>query len=407
MDADVTDTPDTRPADRAPDAGGRRHRLRWAALGAVVLLAASSGVGWTLVGKLEGNITTDTATAAELRTHERERPPARVREARNILLIGSDNRGGGNGRYGRDSGTQRSDTTILLHLAAGGGSATAVSIPRDLMVEVPACTGPGSEPTQPGFAQFNSAFQSGGPACTIRTVEKLSGIRVDHHVIVDFTGFTELVDAVHGVEVCLKEPVNDTAARLDLPAGRQVLDGEKALGYVRARYALGDGSDTDRMDRQQRFLAALVKKVQSNGVLLNPARLYPVLDAATSSVTTDPGLDSLEELYELAAALRDVPTDHVRFLTVPRRPYAPNPNRDELIQPDAAELFGSLRDDEPVEVTPERKPAGESGHERDHLPATRVDGTSAAGAAPVPPSGPAAPSPTYRGTSADQDTCHE
>ncbi|MCM2579218.1 LCP family protein [Streptomyces sp. MTZ3.1] len=403
----MTDSPDTSPTARAVDVGDRRHRLRWAALGAVALLAASSGVGWGLVRELDANITTDTSTAAELRSHEHERPPARVAEARNILLIGSDNRGDGNGRYGRDTGTQRSDTTILLHLAAGGESVTAVSIPRDLMVTVPACTGPDGEPTQPGFAQFNSAFQAGGPACTIRTVEKLSGIRIDHHVIVDFTGFTGLIDAVHGVEVCLKYPVKDTAAHLELPAGRQVLAGEDALGYVRARHALGDGSDTDRMDRQQQFLAALVKKVQSNGVLLNPARLYPVLDAATSSITTDAGLDSLEELYELAAALRDVPTDHVRFLTVPRRPYPPNPNRDELTQPDAAELFGSLRDDEPVEVTPERNRAGERGSDDDPASAEEVDEASAAGTASASPRPPATPPTTYRGTTADRDTCDQ
>ncbi len=109
---------------------------------------------------------------------------------------------------------------------------------------------------------FNQAFQLGGSACTIRTVEKLTDIRVDHHVVVDFHGFKEMVDAVDGVEVCLREPVDDQAAKLRLPAGRVTLNGEQALGYVRARKTLGDGSDTERMERQQRFLGALVNKVQ-------------------------------------------------------------------------------------------------------------------------------------------------
>ena len=200
---------------------------------------------------------------------------------------------------------------------------------------------------------FNYAFQKGGSACTIRTVEKLTNIRVDHHMVVDFHGFKDMVDAVDGVEVCLTEPIDDKAAKLRLPAGRVTLDGEQALGYVRARKSLGDGSDTDRMDRQQRFLGALVNKVQSNDVLLNPVKLYPVLDAATSSLTTDPGLASLRGLYELVRGMRDIPTERVQFLTVPRESYVYNANRDQLVEPEAERLFERLRTDAPVTVTKE------------------------------------------------------
>ncbi|PNG97865.1 LCP family protein [Streptomyces malaysiensis] len=345
-DADVT----TDSSDPIP-----RRRRRWPrvlALGMAVLVLSASGVGWWFYERLDGNIRTDTRTAHELRKYEAERPVSVVRDAQNILLIGSDNRGGeGNGKYGRDTGTQRSDTTILLHLQAGGRSATAVSIPRDLMVDIPACDRPGGKPAQARFAQFNWAFQTGGAACTIRTVEKLTGIRVDHHVIVDFNGFKRLVNAVGGVEMCLKEPVDDDDAHLKLPAGRQVLHGEQALGYVRARYSIGDGSDTERIGRQQEFMSSLVKKVQSNGVLLNPAKLYPVLNAATSSLTTDPGLDSLKDLYDLVRGLRDIPREKIRFLTIPRQPYTYNKNRDELVQPDADRLFRQLRLDRPVPVS--------------------------------------------------------
>ncbi|NBE56736.1 LytR family transcriptional regulator [Streptomyces sp. YC537] len=318
-------------------------------------MLAAAGVGWSLYKKLDGNITEDTGTAAELERYEKERPAPSVHNAQNILLIGSDTRkGDGNGRYGQDAGTQRSDTTILLHLAADRKSATAVSVPRDLMVDLPACRRPDGSHSRPQFAQFNWAFEFGGAACTIRTVEKLTKIRVDHHMIVDFQGFKKMVDAVDGVEVCLKEPIDDPDAKLKLAAGMRKLNGEQALGYVRARKSLGNGSDTERMDRQQQFLGALVNKVQSNGVLLNPTRLYPVLDAATSALTTDPAIAGLTDLYELVRSMRNIPTDRVQFLTVPRRSYTYDPNRDELVQPDAGRLFDRLRTDAPVQVSPRK-----------------------------------------------------
>ncbi|RII15122.1 putative transcriptional regulator YwtF [Streptomyces sp. YIM 130001] len=333
-------------------AGRRRHWLRWTALGASVVVLAAAGVGWSLYRKLEGNITQDTGTASELERYDKERPPPSKHDALNILLIGSDTRAGsGNKPYGRDVGSQRSDTTILLHLAADRKSATAVSLPRDLMVDLPSCRKANGSRTKEQFAQFNGAFQVGGAACTIRTVEKLTKVRIDHHMVVDFQGFKKMVDAVDGVVVCLKNPVDDPDSRLKLSAGRHRLDGEQALGYVRARKTLGNGSDTDRMDRQQQFLAALVKKVQSNGVLLNPTKLYPVLDAATSSLTTDPALAGLTDLYDLVRSMRNIPTEKVQFLTVPRQSYEYDANRDELVQPAAGRLFEQLRKDAPLHVS--------------------------------------------------------
>ncbi|MGC9378570.1 LCP family protein [Streptomyces sp. MH13] len=367
----------------------RRRRLGCSGIAVAVLAVAALGVGWTVYTRLDGNITSDDAAAAELARYAEERPAALVRGARNVLVIGSDSRSGdGNARYGRDSGTERSDTTILLHLAADRDSATAVSLPRDLMVDVPGCRRPDGSRTAPVFTQFNHAFEAGGSACTIRTLERLTGIRIDHHVVVDFQGFTEMVDALDGVEVCLREPVDDEDAELRLPAGRVTLDGEQALGYVRARTSLGDGSDTDRMDRQQRFLGALVNKVQSDDVLLNPVKLYPVLDAATSSLTTDPDLASLRGLYDLVRRLRGIPAERVQFLTVPRESYAGDPNRDQLVEPDAEKLFTRLRTDEPVAVaaTAGRDTATGSGNPRDPGPGD-------------------SPAPTFSGNTAAKDIC--
>ena len=146
----------------------RRRRRRWTrvgTLGVTAVVAAAVGTASAIYAKLDGNITPDEAAAAELARYERERPTSLVRDARNILVIGSDSRSGpGNGRYGRDPGTERSDTTILLHLSAGRRSATAVSIPRDLMVDVPACLRRDGSRAEPMFAMFNHAFESGGSA---------------------------------------------------------------------------------------------------------------------------------------------------------------------------------------------------------------------------------------------------
>jgi LCP family protein required for cell wall assembly len=369
----------------------RRRRRRWLRYGglAVAVLAVGAGVGgWVLYMKLDGNITPDEAAARELARYEKERPTALVKGAQNILVIGSDSRSGdGNGRYGRDSGTERSDTTILLHLSAGRHTATAMSLPRDLMVDVPSCLRPDGTRSEPAFTMFNYAFETGGSACTIRTVEKLTDIRVDHHVVIDFHGFKEMVDAVDGVQVCLKEPIDDKAARLKLPAGRVTLDGEQALGYVRARKSLGNGSDTGRMERQQRFLGALVNKVRSNDVLLNPVKLYPVLDAATSSLTTDPALASLRGLYQLVRGLRDIPPERVQFLTVPRESYVYDANRDQLVEPEAQKLFERLRTDTPLTVTKE------------------VPRDSGAKSTNSPPDDGDTPAPTFSGNTAADDHC--
>ncbi|WP_338703736.1 LCP family protein [Streptomyces sp. Q6] len=387
----------------------RRRWLRYTAIGAAFLVLVVGGAGWIAYEKLSGNIREDTDAASELARYEKERPTVLVDGAQNLLLIGSDSRAGENGKYGRNDGTQRSDTTILLHVAADRKSATAVSFPRDLMVDVPACRTSDGTRTEPMFAMFNYAFEVGGSACTIRTVEKMTGIRIDHHMVVDFQGFKNMVDAVDGVEVCLDKPIDDPDSHLKLAAGRHLLDGEQALGYVRARKTLGNGSDTDRMDRQQRFLGALVEKVQSNGVLLNPARLYPVLDAATSSLTTDPGLASLRGLYDLVRGLRGISTDRLQFLTVPRESYVYNANRDQLVEPAAEQLFTRLRTDAPLVVTKET-PAdtqtesdssgiSEEGDEYvesgDYEEEWEEDGK---GSSP-------SPAPTFRGNTAAQDGC--
>jgi len=407
------------PADQD---GGRRSfaRRHWMALtgGVLALLMLATGtLAWLAYRKLDGNIETDRVTGTLL-DRASDRPVRGDGQAENILLIGSDDRSGANGAYG-GSGGQRSDTAILLHLAADRRHATAVSIPRDAMVSVPACELPDGTRSRQVFTQFNLAFETGGPACTIRTVEKLSGIRIDHHLILDFTGFKKMVDAVGGVEVCVPRAIHDRDAKLDLSAGRQTLHGEQALGYVRVRESLGDGSDTQRMGRQQQFLASLLRKVQSQGVLLNPAKLWPLLDAATSAVRADQGLSSLGSLYDLAQELRGMSPENVAFLTTPRRPYRFNRNRDEFVQPQTDLLFAALRADRPVEVNPYASSSpspsaapsapelAADGARADASDPPGADTTATATAAPSPSGSGLAGTgnPALEGRTADQDAC--
>ncbi len=345
----------------------RRRRRRWvqySALGVAVVVLGAVGVGLVAYEKLSRNITADEEAAAELARYEKERPTALVRDAQNILLIGSETRGWGTGtrESGRDSGTERSDTTILLHLSANRSSATAVSLPRDLMVDVPSCrrrtapvAGPCSRCSTPPSRWAVRRARSGPSRSSRTSVSTTTWSSASTGSRTWSTPWTAWR--------CLKEPIDDKAAELKLPAGKVMLDGEQALGYVRRPQEHGDGSDTDRMERQQRFLGALVNKVQSNDVLLNPARLYPMLDAATSSLTTDPDLASLRGLYDLVRGMRNIPTERVQFLTVPRTSYVYNANRDQLVKPAADKLFALLRADAPVAVAKDLPTDPASGHD--------------------------------------------
>jgi LCP family protein required for cell wall assembly len=217
------------------------------------------------------------------------------------------------------------------------------------MVQRPPCQRKDGDGVDPGgLTMFNDAFAVGGPLCTVKTVEHLTNIRIDHFVVVDFNGFKKVVDALGGVQVCVPHEVNDTTGHIYLPAGTYNVKGERALDYVRVRHDLGvPNGDIGRMKRQQAFLASMTNKAISAGTLANPVRLYKFLDAATKSLTTDPGLASLGKLAGLARSLKGIGLDHIQFLTVPFQEYAPNPNRLQWA-PEAKKLWSRIRADEPV-----------------------------------------------------------
>ncbi|MEW1846446.1 LCP family protein [Nonomuraea angiospora] len=252
---------------------------------------------------------------------------------RNVLVIGSDIRqSDANSKHvpvqARQSTDKRSDTIMIVNLPADRGRATVVSVPRDSMVQIPRC---GSSPAK--FDLINSAYVTGGAGCLKRTLESLTGLRIQHSVEVDFAGFKGMVDALGGVEVTLPRAVDDKASKLRLPAGKQLLDGEKALGYVRLR-RYGDGSDIQRMQRQQTVVLAMLKKARSG--LSSPERLKPFLEEVRRSVKTDLNLDSM---YELATELSGTKLD---FATIPWAPYPKDMNRLQWKQPEAGKLFKRL-----------------------------------------------------------------
>ncbi|MFC6577517.1 LCP family protein [Planomonospora parontospora] len=341
MSSGSTDAP-PRPAD--PVKPRRRRRWVWWLVASVTTVTV--GVSATVVGayvRLSGNV-----RHVEVGTEDLgPRPVKAATKAVNVLIVGSDQRDGRNAKYGRFPG-ERTDTIMLAHISPNRDNAVVVSFPRDSMVPLPACRARHGLPGQhPHVGMINESFNYGGIACTWKTVETLTGIRIDHFVKVDFTGFKDMVDAVGGVEVCVPEPVNDTKALLTLDAGRQTLRGEQALGYVRARYSLGDGSDIGRIQRQQMFIASMLKKVMSGETLTDPARLFGFLDAATRSVTTDPGLTPAV-MKDLALSARGLAAGRIRFVTTPWRYSLVHPGKVEWVEPLSTKLFRIVAHDRPL-----------------------------------------------------------
>lgn len=332
--ADPWDTPDEwddetpgrhrRPGSRT----GLRPRwlrsLRWVGLAVAALLLVGGGIGVYQYRKLSGNI----KRADVLAPNDASiRDAAKQLDAENYLLIGSDTRAGANSRYEENAGQvsgERSDTTILAHLSPNRDKATMVSFPRDSWVSLPECRKADGtvEPAHDG--QFNEAFSIGGPSCTVLAVQRLTGIKINHYVQVDFNGFKTMVDAVGGVPICTPTSLYDKESGLRMSPGTTRLAGEQALSYVRARYGLGDGSDLGRIQRQQRFLGAMVRAARSTKLLVNPVALTKFLGAATKSLTLDKET-SFGDLKSLADQLNGLDPKKVGFLTAPIANPAYNP----------------------------------------------------------------------------------
>jgi LCP family protein required for cell wall assembly len=345
---------DTPPAGPPPRRSRRRTILIWtASITAGVVAVAAVGI-FLLYRHLNGNIQQRDVSGL-LGSQPVDLHP----QAENILVVGSDTRYGQGTHYGRNLTTDQSDTTMIVHIAANRQWAEVMSIPRDSWVSIPACRMGNGQMSVPQTFKINEAFAIGnldgnntalGVACTIKTVEQDTGIYLDHFVVVNFTGFKSMVAALGGVQECNTQAINDPLSGLKLPAGHHMLTPTQALAYVRARYTLGNGSDLERITRQQAFMSSLVQRVKSK--LLNPLAIYRFLDAATKSLTIDTKLGGVTGLYDLASSLRNLPSSKVAFFTVPNYPRSdvvPSDTANVLwTQPEDSAVFKSFRDDVPA-----------------------------------------------------------
>ncbi|HEY8373248.1 MAG TPA: LCP family protein [Pseudonocardiaceae bacterium] len=278
----------------------------------------------------------------------------------NFLLIGSDSRAGA--QAGDNIGTEaitggpRSDTTMIAHIPADRSRIVVVSFPRDLEINRPACeewdhkaaryTGKQVPPEK--NVKLNSAYLVGGPLCVTKVVQEISGLAINHFMGIDFNGFKGMVDAIGGVEVCIEKPMIDAELGPIFPEpGLKVLFGNDSLNYVRARKLSNDPtSDYGRMKRQQRFLSALLRKVMSSQVLLDPGKLTGFI-SEVGKHTFGENVDA-DQLLELAQSLRHIQTGRVTFVTVPTTGTANGRGNEELRVEDTKALFTAIIEGTPL-----------------------------------------------------------
>ena len=322
----------------------RRRHLKYVVIVFLCLITLVVGLFFFAGVKLTSQIKTDDAFKDIVGDRPRQYVDPDGGRPVNILLLGVD-------RRGEDVG--RSDTTILMHLSADRERAYGVSVPRDLMVDRPACkdvrSGSGATIPATGPVMWNEAFTIGGPACTVAQFEHMTGIYVNHFVVVEFQAFRDMANALGGVPVCVPKTIDDPVHKIYLPAGRYDAKGETAVSYVRVRYHVGDQSDIGRMMRQQTFLASMVRKATSLGTMSNPVKAYNFLDAATKSFVTDPDLGKITHLVGMGQALRNIGLDNIEFLTMPIGPYAPDPNR-LGVGPGAQQMWDQLERDKVLDA---------------------------------------------------------
>ncbi|MGV9893720.1 LCP family protein [Streptomyces tendae] len=296
---------------------GKRALLWTGGSMAFVVLVAGVG-GYVYLKHLEGNVsTTDVGTAGS--------SSFKKDEAFNILIIGTDKRTGeGNEGYGDKGSAGHADTNILLHVAEDRSNATALSIPRDLIVDIPDCETTledGTKKVIPGSSgvRFNQSLGDLGrdAGCTMRTVKELTGIQPHHFMMADFNAVKTLTTAVDGVDVCVEKAVDDPKSHLKLPAGESTVEGEQALAFVRTRHAFGNEGDLDRIKVQQQFLGSLMRKMSSSDTLTSPTKLVKLAEAATKALTVDKAIGKVGTLKDIALELKKVPTKNITFTTVP------------------------------------------------------------------------------------------
>ncbi len=269
-------------------------------------------------------------------------PPPSKDGSQTFLLVGLDARSD-LPTTGKDAkaaewkpGAQRSDTMMLVHIPADHKNAYVVSLPRDSWVSIPGH----------GKAKLNAAFSWGGPPLLIDTVQRLTRVRIDHLMVIDWSGFRKLTDAVGGVDIT----VDKTVPRRNGPggvwtAGTHHMDGDEALDYVRERYGLPRG-DLDRTHRQQNFLRAVLAKMLSGGTLSKPLTLKHTLDQVTSVVSVDDKLSD-GDLRDLVWDMREVRSKDMVFMNAPVAGFDTIQKQSVVLldQNGTSELWEAMRND--------------------------------------------------------------
>lgn len=339
----------------------KSKRYTWMALSVVVALVFVVALGGFSLLRLRTNVQTADLNIGDLKGEFAD-------GALDVLVIGSDTRLGNNSDYGDESDQAagaRSDVMMLVQVSADQQNVSVISFPRDLMVTIPKCTDSESGVVYPETSdtQINESLSRGGPGCTVATISSITGVNIDHFMLVDFNAVKELSNEVGGVQVCVTQAIDDSYSGLKLPAGTSNVQGEQALAFLRSRHGFGDGSDTGRIKAQQGFLAALLRKVQDEGTLANPARLMGMAEAITQNVTVDSGLTHLQTLAQMGSIFGKVDLANVVFATVPNEPYDYDANKLQIAE-SADELFAKLQADESLkEPAPAESSAASSAPE--------------------------------------------
>ncbi|WP_081973865.1 LCP family protein [Kitasatospora phosalacinea] len=377
---------------------GRRRMRRWqqvlvyGATGVVVLAVATGGY---LYYRFNSNIQQAPLYAGEDGDAGQEVPDAFGRTPINVLVIGSDSRSDPEnctiGGACEDSGTN-ADVNLLLHVSADRSNATVMSIPRDLVTDLPGCKDPktGKSVFKAQRGMINSTLL-GGPGCTVAAVRKLTDLPIDHFVQVDFTGVVKMSDAVGGVPVCVSDNVYDPYSHLKLSKGEHTLQGLAALQFVRTRHGFGDGTDIGRSSAQHLFLGSMIRQLKGAGTLTNPAELLSLADAATSALTVDPGLDGVTKLVGLGQDISKVPSERITFTTM-QVVHDPADDDRRLIGPGATDLFRMIKEDRPLTGGPQPGAAASA------APSTPASASAPASAPAAPSTPPAANGPARSGT---------
>jgi len=295
----------------------------------------------------------------------------------NVLLAGSDS-GGGNSAYG-DRGENLNDVTMLLHVSADHKNATVISFPRDMYVAIPSCPDPkGGSFDAMSRQKINNSLSYGGLACTVLTVEKLTGLDIPYAGVIQFDGVIEMSNAVGGVPVCVAGDIEDPYTGLNVKAGENTLQGAMALAFLRTRHGVGDGSDLGRISNQQVFLSALVRTIKSADTLANPVKVYGLAKAATSNISLSESLNNPTTIASMAMALKNIDVSKVVFVQYP------NHYEGDGVAPtkDAADtLMQALQNDQAVTLT------GDTGVGSEADPNAPAAQAPAAGATQAPADG--------------------